>query len=365
MKIALIVPGGVDRSGEYRVIPALLALIGRLAQRHEVHVYALAQEPEPGEWPLAGATIHNVGAHRGVARMLTEIRREHRRGRFDVIHSIWSGAAGFVCALSARLLGVPNIVHLTGGELVGIPSIGYGGQLRLRWRVLERVILRVSTRVTATSAAIVAAAADIGVKAQRVPLGIDLRAWQLRSPVARAPHEVPRLIHIASLNRVKDQPTLLRALARLRAEGRDFRLAVIGEDTLGGAVQRLARELGLDAHIEFHGFMTQRELRPLVERAHIHVLSSMHEAGPFVLLECAAVGVPTAGTAVGHLAEWAPGAAAIAPVGDSQALARVIARLVDDEQLRQRLGAAALDAVRREDADYTAACFEQLYREIT
>src|SRR5688500_6825248 len=100
MKIALIVPGGVDRSGEYRVIPALLALIGRLAQRHEVHVYALAQEPEPGEWPLAGATIHNVGAHRRVARMLTAIRREHRRRRFDVIHSIWSGTAGLVCALS-------------------------------------------------------------------------------------------------------------------------------------------------------------------------------------------------------------------------------------------------------------------------
>ena len=27
MRIALVVPGGVDRSGEYRVIPALLALI--------------------------------------------------------------------------------------------------------------------------------------------------------------------------------------------------------------------------------------------------------------------------------------------------------------------------------------------------
>jgi len=37
MRIALVVPGGVDRSGEYRVIPALLALIG--------FVFVLVQRP--------------------------------------------------------------------------------------------------------------------------------------------------------------------------------------------------------------------------------------------------------------------------------------------------------------------------------
>jgi glycosyltransferase involved in cell wall biosynthesis len=365
MKIAFIVPGGVDRSGEYRVIPALLALIGKLTQHHEVHVYALAQEPEAADWPLAGAIIHNVGVQRRIPRMLAAIRREHRRARFDVIQSIWSGACGFVCALSARLLGVPNLVHLTGGELVRIPSAGYGGQLHLRWRLLERLILRSSTRVTATSAPIVAAAAAIGVSAQRVPLGIDLKTWMPRAPVARLPDEIPRLIHIATLNRVKDQPTLLQALAALRADGRNFRLDVIGDDTLDGRVQRLARELGLEPKITFHGFKTQRELRPLVERSHINVISSLHEAGPFVLLECAALGVPTVGTAVGHLAEWAPEAAVTAPVGDAPGLAREIARLIDDESLRQRVGAAALNAVRQQDVDYTVACFEQLYREVT
>lgn len=35
MRIALVVPGGVDQSGEYRVIPVLLALIGRLARQRQ------------------------------------------------------------------------------------------------------------------------------------------------------------------------------------------------------------------------------------------------------------------------------------------------------------------------------------------
>jgi glycosyltransferase involved in cell wall biosynthesis len=193
-------------------------------------------------------------------------------------------------------------------------------------------------------------------------LGIDLRGWRTREPVARAPGEIPRLIHVATLNGVKNQRMLLAALSHL--DGRDYRLDVVGDDTLGGAVQRRAVELGLAGRITFHGFKTQRELRALVERAHIHVLSSLHEAGPFVLLECAAAGVPTAGTAVGHLVEWPPSAVAAVPVGDATALARAIGRLIDDEPLRLRMAAAALAQVRRENLDHTVECFERLYGEI-
>ena len=61
MKLALVVPGGVDRSGEFRVIPVLLALIRRLACEHEVHVFALRQEASADCWHLVGAHIHNIG----------------------------------------------------------------------------------------------------------------------------------------------------------------------------------------------------------------------------------------------------------------------------------------------------------------
>ena len=49
MKIALIVPGGVDRSGTHRIIPCLLWLVERLvAAGDEVHIFALQQEPSAG-----------------------------------------------------------------------------------------------------------------------------------------------------------------------------------------------------------------------------------------------------------------------------------------------------------------------------
>ncbi|HEU4559853.1 MAG TPA: hypothetical protein VFS20_18520, partial [Longimicrobium sp.] len=61
MKVALVVPGGVDRSGTHRVIPVLLWLIERVARVHELHVFALRQEPRPATWELLGARVHNAG----------------------------------------------------------------------------------------------------------------------------------------------------------------------------------------------------------------------------------------------------------------------------------------------------------------
>src|SRR5579884_2382102 len=57
MKIALVTPGGFDRSGRERVIPVFLWLVERLSRRHEVHVYTLNQYPYPDTYPLLGATV--------------------------------------------------------------------------------------------------------------------------------------------------------------------------------------------------------------------------------------------------------------------------------------------------------------------
>jgi glycosyltransferase involved in cell wall biosynthesis len=360
VKIAFVVPGGVDRSGEYRIIPALLALFARLSVRDEVHVFALQQEARPGSWDLVGARIHNIGPGYTRLRAVRAICAEHRVSAFHVVHSIWSGTPGLVAVAAARILHLPSVIHVAGGELVGLAEIGYGGRLTWKGRVREAAVLRSATVVTAASAAMIEALAQIGIAAKRLPLGVDLRAWPPRDPLRRDLGKPARLIHVASLNRVKDQPTLLRALAALPA-GLEFEMDIVGDDTLQGEIQALAVRLGLSARLRFHGFLTQRQLRPLVEQAHLMMISSLHEAGPLAVLEAGVVGVATVGTAVGHIAEWAPQAAAAVPVGDSAALARATAELLGDEYLRLRIAREALCRATREDADYTARGFQAIY----
>jgi glycosyltransferase involved in cell wall biosynthesis len=363
MHIALVVPGGVDRSGEYRVIPALLALLRRLSRGHDVEVFALAQEPTPGDWRLVGAHIHNVGRQHPRLRALRSILERHRARPFDIVHAVWSGSCSLVAVSAAALLRIPSLVHVAGGELVALPEIGYGGMLSTRGRVRERLTLHAATAVTAASEPLIRALAALGVGAQRVPLGVDLIEWPPRPPQRRDARACARLIHVASLNRVKDQATLLRALALLPA-GIEFHLEVVGEDTLAGEIHTLSRELGLGARVSFRGFLPQRQLRPLVEAADLMIVSSLHEAGPLVALEAAVVGVPTVGTAVGHILEWAPQAALAVPIGDPAALAGAVASVLADEALRLRMAREALQRATLEDADHTARTFQAIYTKL-
>jgi glycosyltransferase involved in cell wall biosynthesis len=368
LKIALVVPGGVDRSGEYRVIPALLALVRRLAARHELHVFALRQEPRQAEWTLLGARVHNIGQGWTRVRAVRAIRAEHRCARFQLVQSVWSAACGLVAVTAASSLGIPSLVHVAGGEPARLPEIRFGGRLTWRGRLQELLVLRGADLVTAASTPLVRALAGLGCRAERLPLGVDLEEWPPCAPAVHSPAvdgAPARLVHVASLNRVKDQPTLLRALALLAGRGIEFELDVAGEDTLGGEVQRLTRTLGLESRVRFHGFLPQRRLAPLVRSARVLVVSSRHEAGPLAVLEAAVAGVPTVGTAVGHIAEWSPVAALATPIGDPSALAAALLRIITDEELRLRIAREAARRALLEDADYTARRFEALYSRLS
>jgi glycosyltransferase involved in cell wall biosynthesis len=364
-RIALVAPGGVDPSGEYRVIPALIALIARLSQRHDVHVITLHQEPSASQWQLAGATIWNIGAPRTGLRALGALIKLHRSVGFDVIHSIFSGLGGSIAVTGGKLLRVPSLIHVGGGELVSIPEIAYGGAQRWRGRLRESLNLRGANVVTAASSPIIEMIAEHGISARRVPLGVDLDAWPVRKPMPRHRDRPARLIHVASLNRVKDQTTLLRAMALLKQSGQRFEMRIVGGDTLGGEMEAMTTRLGIDDCVRFLGFLTQRQLRPEIEASDLMVLASRHETGPLVLLEAAVIGVPTVGTSVGHLREWAPKAALCVPTGDHAGLAAAITTVLNDENLRIELALHAQDRAVREDANHTAACFETLYEELT
>src|SRR4029077_404525 len=111
-----------------------------------------------------------------------------------------------------------------------------------------------------------------------VPLGIDTHAFLPAASDRDHMHPPWRLLRVASLNRVKDYQTLLQALTRIVDRGVDVHLDVVGEDTLGGAVQALAHTLRLDSRVTFLGFQPTDQLAAIYRRAHLHVASSRHEA---------------------------------------------------------------------------------------
>ena len=74
--------------------------------------------------------------------------------------------------------------------------------------------------------------------------------------------------------------------------------------------------------------------------------------------------VPTVGTEVGEVADWAPDAAVAVPVADAGALAEGIARLLDDDTARLRIAREAQRRALAADADATAARVNEIYRQV-
>lgn len=366
MHVVLVVPGGVDRSGTERVIPALLSLVERLAADHRITVVALGQEPDACTYPLLGATVVNVpperhGPHRLARQVARGVRAAGSLGTPDVIHAFWASVTGLTAIAAGRRHRVPTVVHVAGGELVAMRDIGYGGALGRGGPLITRQVLTRATCVTAATGwmrdHVVAAGHRID---EIVPLGGD-RRWFAPAPERAQPG---RLVHVASLNRVKDQTTLLRAVARARAGVPGLHLDLVGVDTLDGEVQRLAAQLDLGDATTFHGFVPHLALAPIVQRAEVHVMASRHEAGPLAAVEAALCGVPTVGTRVGHIADlsWlAPPAATAVAVGDHEALAAEIVSLLTDGDRRRSLADAARAWAELHDADHTAARFAAIY----
>ncbi|MFZ0816444.1 MAG: glycosyltransferase family 4 protein [Candidatus Sulfotelmatobacter sp.] len=370
MKIGLIVPGGVDRSGRVFVIPILLALIERLARRHEVVVVSLDPRTECSEYELLGARVINLGWIKARTRLSWSaialgklLSTLHAAGGgFDLLHAFWVFPQGTLTVAAGSLLRVPVVVSIGGGELVWLPTIHYGGLWTLRRRIMMSAVLRSASAVSAPSMGVMRSAKELRPDIQWLPTGVDTTIFQ--GSIKRTCGPPWRLVHVAGLNEVKNQETLLRAVRQVVNVCPQIVLDCIGVDTLNGRVQALAHDLGIEDIVRFHGVLTVDEIVPFYQKAHLFVQSSLYESMGVAVLEAAAGGVPTVGTNVGIVAEMAPRAAVAVPVSDPGALAKGIVELLENSSRREALALAAQDFAHTYNADWTIAQLDQLYRRL-
>lgn len=366
MRIAVVLTGGLHPSGREQVVPVYLQLLAELARRHDVQAFVLRHLPAPAKYQLRGIGVHDLGrpwapAGLGRAAQWRALRRAMRGHRpFDVVHGLWGDPGGWLAAIAGRASGLPSLVTCATGEFVALPQIDYGLQLTWSGRLVMYGVQRAATRLHVCTHYAADLAVRVGVtpRPDVIPLGIQAAA--LANPVERAGGPPWRLLQVASLNRVKDQARLVEALSVL-TKTVDAHLDLVGEDTLGGALQARARALGVADRVTFHGFLDQDALVPLRRRAHLYVQTSLHEGAGVSVLEAAAAGVPIVGTRVGYVADWAPGAAEALDDPAPGALAGAIARLLDAPDRRRALAERAQAFATAHDVRWSAAALEETY----
>lgn len=175
-----------------------------------------------------------------------------------------------------------------------------------------------------------------------VPLGVDSDIF---TPAPAGASPVPgRIVVVTSADvPLKGLGVLLEALAALRRERPLAHLVCVGKVREGGQAQRRVAELGLADAVTFRSGVPELELVDLLRSAEVAVVPSLYEGFSLPAVEELSCGIALVATTAGALPEVAGPdgeAALLVPPGDPVALAGAIRRLLDDPDLRARMGAA-------------------------
>lgn len=296
----------------------------------------------PARTTVDGMEVHRVGGRHSYTLAAPAYYLRHLRGRrFDAVVEDLNKVPLFT-PLWARPPAVLLVHHLFGRTaFVDAPL-----PLAAATWLLERPVPLVYGN-TPTQAVSPSTAADLeqrgfsGDRIVTIPNGVDLDKYRTDPDVRR--FDEPTILYIGRLKRYKGVHHVLHALSLLRRDGRTIRFIVAGRGDYEAELRRLSHSLDLQDQVEFAGFVDEAEKVRLMRRSWAHVLTSEKEGWGLTNLEAGSCGTPT-------VASDAPGlrdsvrdgrTGLLVPHGDREALARALWRLVEDRELRERLGGNA------------------------
>lgn len=350
MKVVHLVIGGDVAGGQ-----AVALRLARALRNRGGEVVFVA--PERGPFTAAaerdGFRVHVLRLTRSFELAAAwRLTRLLRRERADVLHTHTLAAGNALSRLAGRAAGVPVVSHL---------------HIENHFRPSTRALVaRLDNATARLAVALVAVSEDTrrayeaqGYPAGRIRVvynGVDL------PQNGSAPHNDPPVIgEIARYCDVKGQRELIQALADVPGT----RLVLAGRDLeRGGAfeteLEREADRAGVRDRVEL-GF--REDVGALLDELDVVALPSWTEGLPMSLLEAMAHGRPVVATPVGGTPEVvADGETGLlVPPRDPAALAAALRRLVDDPELRRRLGEAGRQRVAER---FTASAMEETILEL-
>ena len=235
--------------------------------------------------------------------------------------------------LAALLAGVPYALSAHAKDIWLTPD----DELARKVRDAEVVLT-----CTEEGRAQLAALADGWTPVRLAYHGVELKEG-LRSP---QPGEPPRVLAVGRLVEKKGHETLLLAAGLLRDRGLEFTVRLAGEGPEWPRLQRLVHELRLGNRVVFLGPLSESEVQMEYERADVFALPCRKLANgdqdglPNVILEAMAHGLPVLSTRLGGIVEAIVDGESglLTDQDDASGLAENLGRLVEERELRERIG---------------------------
>ncbi len=369
-RVAMCMTASVRSTPEGAYTPALTDLVQRLSAHVDLTVFTcIPPSGDRNPYRCGAAEVRIVPVRYDdslmwrALRFIRALMTLHRTHPFDLVHGFWGTPTGLAAVISGRRAGVPSIVTLQGGEAASLPSIRYGNMSRFSTKTLTLWVCRQAKAVTTLTQFQADAMRSHGLK--RAPSIIPYGAEDsFFCSEKRREASIPlKLLHVADLNRVKDQATLLKAF-RIISGRIDSRLTIAGHDQLNGEIERLAEELGVRDKVAFLGHVPHERLPSLYRSADFLLHTSLYEAQGVVVSEAFAAGSVVCGTQVGLIADLNATCAIGVPPGNPQALADAVVALAENPRRYREIQAVAKSWAGEHNAAWTAGEFLKLYEKV-
>lgn len=303
---------------------------------------------------------------RDIEMMVAAMCEAHRRTPFELLHAQYGYPTGLAALEAGRRLELPVVVSIQGGD-----GHWVGTCCDTHKRAMQAVL-------TGADAVIIGSASflDEVVSHQQVardlftivPGGTDTARFSPRpGRTLGAIRSPPRLLYHGRVDARKGVIELLEACEILRAAGRDFALRVSGIGPDVDAAKARAASLGLSSRVRFSGYVGYDEAPQVYADGDLFVSPTYAEGFSNTILEAMACGLPIVSTVTVGVVDCLEHEvdSLLVPVKDVSGLASAIARLLDDQPLRERLAGAALEKVRRLYSwEAVSAQIEQVYRSV-
>ena len=318
----------------------LFEIFSRLAGKgHRVRLVCSGWDGAPESAMVQGIEVNRRGTRNSFTLVgRRAVRQELRRETPDVLVEDINKLPLFLSGLTPAPLNV-IIPHLFGSTIFHEASIPAASLVWLAERPIPRAYRRAMFHAISESTG--ADLAHRGVPPERIRVihpGVDSAG---HSPLAGSRSATPAFLYLGRLKRYKGVEVAIRALGVARRTRSDLILDIAGTGDDRPRLERVARELGLDTAVRFHGFVSESDKLRLLRGAWANLFPSPKEGWGITIIEAAACGTPS-------LASDSPGlrdsvrhgeTGYLVPHGDENALAARMLELAGNAVLVETLGA--------------------------
>lgn len=306
---------------------------------------------------------------------LYELVRTFRSNKFDVVHS-HSSKTGVLGRIAAKISNVPCIVHTVHG--FSFPAAKSVLQRKI-FKIMEWIGARCSHKVICLhndDARICREELGLSDKSIEVMAnGIDLQKFHPLAAEAdrhalRRNSEFPTdrklILMVGRLWEQKNPECLVEAYCQLWESGDPGAdLVLVGDGALKETLEARIKLAGLEPHVHFLGWRT--DTPELLRLSDVFVLPSRWEGMPLAILEAMGCGLPVVVSDIPgnrHLVRHAENGL-LFPVESAGSLASALVELLENANLRIRLGTAGRSKVEAEhDIQQRVRNMEALYRDV-